>query len=85
MPGHVERDFRKIERRPAQQRFDPFDGMLDGRRRTKLTRIRIEVKQPPRIDLARLGKLHADNARRAPYDAAAADRRIEDGVPAPRR
>ena len=52
----------------AQQGCDALDRDLDIWGRAKFARIRIELKQPPpRIDLARFGKLHADNARRAPH------------------
>jgi len=48
------------------------------------SRLRIEPEQPPAgLDLARLGKLHADDAKLAPRDAAAADCRVENAVSMP--
>ena len=83
--GHIQRDLGEIARRPAQQGCDALDCDLDIRRRAKFARIRIELIQPPpRIDLANFRKLHANNARRPPRDAAAADRRVENSVPTPR-
>ena len=49
----------------AQQRGDALDRDLDIQGRAKFARVGIELKQPPaRIDLAGLGKLHANDARR---------------------
>ena len=83
--GHIKRNLGEIARRPTQQGCDALDCNLDIRGSTKFARIRIELIQPPpRIDLANLGKLHANNARRPPRDAAAADPRIENSVATPR-
>jgi len=69
----------------AQQCADALDRDLDVRRRTHFARVGIEVKQPlAGFDLAGFGKLHADNARITPCDAASADRRVEYGVRPPR-
>ena len=69
----------------AQQRDDALDRDLDIVRRPLFARVGIELEQPPAgFDLAGFGKLHADNAKIAPCDAASADRRVENAVPTPR-
>ena len=83
--AHVERDFGKIGVAAAQHSCDAFDGDFGIQRRALLVGFRIEAEQPaPGIDLARFGKLHADDAIVAPCDAASADRGVKNRVPIPR-
>ncbi len=69
----------------AQQRDNALDRDFDIRRRAQFAGVGIEPKQAlAGFDLARLGKLHADDPGMAPCDAAPAQTRIEYRVPTPR-
>ena len=81
----IERDVGEIARLGPQQRGNSLDCFFDNRRRTHLARVGVKLEQPlAGFDLARLGKLHADQAGMAPRDAAMADRRAEYRVRPPR-
>ena len=70
---------------PARIHVDAFDRDFDIQGSAHLARVGIKLEQPPpRFDLARFGKLHADHAGIAPYDAAPADAGVEYAVPTPR-
>src|SRR5262249_14491880 len=78
-PIHVERGGGKIARFAAQQRDDAVDHAPHVRGRRRLARMGIspqETRAGPR--LARLRRLHAGDAARAPCDAASADIGIEE-------
>ena len=62
-----------VGRVAAQRRDNAFDRRFDIRRRALFARIGIKQKQPlAGFDLARFGKLHADDPGLAPGDAAPA-------------
>ena len=83
--AHIEGDIGKIAGLAAQQRRNTLDRDLGIQGGAEFAGVGILAQHPPPgFDLARFRKLHGNNPRSAPCDAASADRRIENGVPAPR-
>src|SRR2546430_174695 len=79
---HVERNSAKVLRLTIEQRGDRLDRALHFRRQRRFPRLRIALREARAgFCLARLRQLHPADAARAPCDAAAADRRVEECKP----
>jgi hypothetical protein len=83
--AHVERHIGEVTHFSAQQRDNALDRAFRVRRRARFTGVGLKLKQPlAGFDLARLRKLHADNAGVTPRDAAPANGRVKYRVRPPR-